>query len=185
MQGVNRLLAALAAAALLVSLASCSSTGRTSSPKPISTGTVPSDAVQVTSATPTSNAPAPTNTSAVAPAYPPKTIAQVKALAQTGNASLLTITNKETKPNGPCQRPNWYAIVDPATTGQALALAELAVFSQESAFTATCPAYLYVFHTASEISAGGYTAGAVILDSGILDVHTGDVTTAPTIEVKQ
>jgi hypothetical protein len=64
-------------------------------------------------------------------------------------------------------------------TGRGLAAAESAAFKNHSSWSAECPAYMYVFHNSKEISAGGYTVGAVILDHGILGVYTADVTSAP------
>jgi hypothetical protein len=117
--------------------------------------------------------------------YPPTTIAQAQTLARSGDASAIHVVKSETRPSGSCQRPNVYATVDAGLSGQALAAAELARFTDESSLTAQCGAFLYLFHSASEIAAGGYTAGAVILDGGLLDVYTGDVTSGPAFEIKQ
>ncbi len=117
--------------------------------------------------------------------YPPKTIAQAQALAITGDASAIHVARSESHPFEGCQRPNVYATADAGLRGQALAAAELARFTDESALTAKCPAFLYVFHSASEIAAGGYTVGAVILDSGLLEVDTGGVASGSAFEIKQ
>jgi hypothetical protein len=115
--------------------------------------------------------------------YPPKTIEQVRTLALSADATRIQVIRRENRPNGSCERPNVYAITDQGLHGQALAAAELATFQDESAFTATCPAFLYVFHNRREMSQPGYTAGAVILDGGLLEVYVGGVTTEPVIKV--
>ena len=118
------------------------------------------------------------------PTYPAKSLEQVKALAQFGDGTRLQIIRRENRPNGSCNGPNVYALVDRKLRGEGLANAELSTFQDESAFDAPCPAFLYVFHTRSESRRGGYTAGAVIYDGGLLDVYVGGLASSPVIHIK-
>lgn len=112
---------------------------------------------------------------AVAPAstaYPPTTIQDAQALAATGAPGDIQIVRSETAPYQGCSRPNYYGIVSPNITGQALAADELDEMEQHMGLDAECPGYLFLFHTVAESTQGGYTAGAVIEDDSTLSVYT-------------
>lgn len=102
----------------------------------------------------------------------PTTIQDAQALAATGAPGDIQIVRSETAPYQGCSRPNYYGIVSPNITGQALAADELDAMEQHMGLDAECPGYLFLFHTVAESTQGGYTAGAVIEDDSTLSVYT-------------
>lgn len=119
-------------------------------------------ATTVPTATPTM-APTPTPTPQ-ATHYPPKTKADLQALAALGDASAIHAFHRESVGlTGVCPQPKVEAIVDPSLTGKKLAEDLLAYYYAEG-LEDPCGSILFAYHSQAEANDGPYTAGRLMLD---------------------
>lgn len=116
------------------------------------------------SATPTAQAAQPTAKPQPAQ-YPPKTEADLHALAAKGNANAIhTFKSESVGLAGVCPQPKREVTVDPGVTGQQLAEDLLAYFYSEQ-IDSPCGSIVFVYHTqAEESTSDGYTAGRILFN---------------------
>lgn len=108
--------------------------------------------------------------------YPPKTKADLQALAAQGDASAIhTVHSESVGMVGACPQPKRIALVDPSITGQQLAEDLLAYFYNSEQMENPCGAIVFVYHKQSETN-DVYTAGRVVLD--VTD-SSGQINTDP------
>lgn len=106
-------------------------------------------------------APQPTPTPQI---YPPKTQANLTALAHRGNADVLHTFDSETVGlTGACPQPKREVTVDPSITGQQLAEDLLAYFYGNH-LDSPCSSVVFAYHTQAESNGDGYTAGRISFD---------------------
>lgn len=123
----------------------------------------------------------PSTTGAGALPYPPKTLAEFKAFAHTGDPTRIHPFASDSKGLPSCPKPNLYAVADPGITGRQLEADESALFVQRGFADQPCGAFLFLFHSATEDQSGGYTVGRVAIDGSTsdpqrhLEVDIGDV----------
>ena len=135
---------------------------------------------------PKASRPSTTVTTAAANTYPPETIAAAEALAHDGDLSqvILVKTYNEGLPS--CPEPNQNVTVPASLTGRALVATLLAYYFSQS-FGGNCGAAIFADHSSSEFSSGGFTAGAVELDTSggsghyNLTVYAGAVAAGPPV----
>lgn len=104
------------------------------------------------------------------PSYPPKTLADLQALAQQGDASQIHEFHAESVGAvGVCSQPKRLVTVDPGITGQQLAEDLLAYFYQKN-LDSPCGSLVFAYHSQAEATGdNGYTAGRVMLDTATSD----------------
>lgn len=163
-----------------------------------SSASTTTDQSQATSA-PTQNQPAQSDqpTPTPAPSYPPKTLADLQALAQQGDASQVHEFHSESVGAvGACPQPKRLVTVSGKIKGKQLAEDLLAYFFQNQ-LDSPCGSIVFAYHSQAEANGdNGYTAGRIMLDTATSDgssnydpnatgltytltLDTGDATTAP------
>lgn len=120
-------------------------------------------------------APAQTQTEAAAnpavahkPSFPPKTLADFRAFAATGDPSQVQQIATSTEGLPSCPEPNIYVTVSPGLTGKALEADLAAFFVQSGLLGNQCQAFVFAYHSESDYQANqgdGFTAGRVALTS--------------------
>jgi hypothetical protein len=120
-------------------------------------------------------APAQTQTAAAAnpavahkPSFPPKTLADFRAFAATGDPSQVQQIATSTEGLPSCPEPNIYVTVSPGLTGKALEADLAAFFVQSGLLGNQCQAFVFAYHSESDYQANqgdGFTAGRVALTS--------------------
>lgn len=136
--------------------------------------------------------PVPSASSAVAaspvaqkPVFPPKTMADFRAFAATGDASQVHQLTTSTQGSGSCPSRNVYVMVSQKLAGRALEADLSAFFVQTGLVSGQCQAFVFADHSRSDYRShlnDGFTAGRVALtNSGSgsqrnLEVDTGEVT---------
>jgi hypothetical protein len=134
------------------------------SPQAANSTPSPTTVAQAATTTPT-KAPTPSPTPTPAAQYPPKTEADLHALAAQGDASAINGFHSESVGlTGICPQPKVEATVSPKITGKQLAEDMLAYFYGQG-MENPCGSVLFVYHNQSEANGDtGYTAGRVLLD---------------------
>lgn len=102
--------------------------------------------------------------------YPPKTKADLMALAAKGDASAIHEFHSESVGlTGVCPQPKREVTVDPSIQGQQLAEDLLAYFYTQQ-LDNPCGSVVFAFHTQAEGSGdNGYTAGRILFDTANSD----------------
>lgn len=118
--------------------------------------------------TPTATATVAASATAVAskPSFPPKTLADFRAFAATGDASQVHQVASSTEGLPSCPEPNFYVTVSQALTGKVLEADLSAFFVQHGLLGNQCQAFVFAFHSKSDYLAhqgDGFTAGRVAL----------------------
>lgn len=102
-------------------------------------------------------------------AYPPKTKADLMALAAKGDASAVHEFHSESVGlTGACPQPKREVTVDPSITGKQLAEDLLAYFYGNQ-LDNPCGSVVFAYHTQAEANGDGYTAGRVLFDTANQD----------------
>lgn len=119
------------------------------------------------------------------PSFPPKTLADFRAFAATGDARQVHQIGTGTDGLPSCPEPSIYVTVSRSLTGRALEADLSAFFVQSGLLGNQCQAFVFAFHSQSDYQENmnnGYTAGRVALttNSGSgprhnLEVDAGDV----------
>jgi hypothetical protein len=119
------------------------------------------------------------------PVFPPKTMADFRAFAATGDASQVHQLVTITQGSGSCPSRNVYVMVSRKLVGRALEADLSAFFVQAGLVGGQCQAFIFAYHSRSDYRShlnDGFTAGRVALtNSGSgsqrnLEVDTGEVT---------
>lgn len=119
---------------------------------------------------PSTSTPAlPRTTTPAAPLFPPRSIADFKAFAQTGDASAIHAFASDSKGLPSCPTPNLYATANPGITGRQLEADESAFFVERGLLDQPCSAFLFLFNSPTEDQSGGYTVGRVAVDGTTSD----------------
>lgn len=113
--------------------------------------------------------PIPTATKAPVSHYPPKTKADLQALAAQGDVSAIQEFHSESVGlTGVCPQPKRLVTVDPSVTGKKLAEDLLAYFYANQ-IDNPCGSVVFAYHTQAEANGDGYTAGRILLDTANAD----------------
>jgi hypothetical protein len=125
--------------------------------------------------TPSANAPTASATAAASapatahkPSFPPKTLADFRAFAATGDASQVHEVRSTTGGLPSCPDPIIYVTISPAVTGRALEADLSAFFVQQGLLSSQCQPVVFAYHSMSDYLANrdnGYTAGRVCVSS--------------------
>jgi hypothetical protein len=118
------------------------------------------------------------------PSFPPKTPADFRAFAATGNAGQVHQIGTGTEGLPSCPAPNIYVTVSLRLRGRKLEADLSAFFLQKGLMGSQCQAFVFAFHSRSDYRAhqnDGYTAGRVALTNSAgsqhnLEVDAGGVT---------
>lgn len=103
-------------------------------------------------------------TPAPASHWPPKTQADLHALAALGNASAIQEIHSESVGLGSCPQPKRSVLVDPSVTGKQL-VEDLLAYWYAQQLENPCGAVVFAYHSQAEYQAGnGYTAGRILLN---------------------
>lgn len=97
------------------------------------------------------------------PIYPPKTLADLHALAAKGDASAIHEFDSESVGLPVCPQPKREVTVSPNITGQQLAEDLLAYFFANG-LDSPCGSVVFAYHSQSE-AGNGYTAGRILVDT--------------------
>ncbi len=116
--------------------------------------------------------------------YPPKSLADFKAFADTGNAGKVQPVGTSSAGQRSCPDTTIFVTVTPGLSGRPLEADLSAFFVHSGLISNQCPASVYAYYSKSEYQAdsagGGYTAGSVALTvsggQSNLAVDTGSVT---------
>jgi hypothetical protein len=97
--------------------------------------------------------------------YPPKTVADLHALAAKGDANAIHEFDSESVGlTNVCPQPKREVTVDPSITGQTLAQDLLAYFYAEKLDSDPCGSAIFAYHNQSE-AGNGYTAGGIVVNT--------------------
>lgn len=110
----------------------------------------------------------PTLTPTPRPIYPPKTAADLHALAAKGDASAIHEFDAETVGlTGVCPQPKREVTVDPSITGQQL-VEDLLAYFYANQLDSACGSVVFAYHTQAEAN-DVYTAGRILVDTQNMD----------------
>lgn len=119
---------------------------------------------------------------AIGASFPPKTVAEFRAFAATGDASQVHEVGTASEGSPSCPTPNIYVTVSPALTGRTLEADLSAFFLQNGLLASQCQAFVFAYHSQSDYLANrndGFTAGRVAVTNNYgspkwnLEVDTG------------
>jgi hypothetical protein len=141
----------------------------------------PADAKQAATAR-TPSAAATKRAAAIGASFPPKTVAEFRAFAATGDASQVHEVGTASEGSPSCPTPNIYVTVSPTLTGRTLEADISAFFLQNGLLASQCQAFVFAYHSRSDYLANrndGFTAGRVAVTNNYgspqwnLEVDTG------------
>lgn len=124
------------------------------------------------------------STTARKASFPPKTLADFRVFAATGDASEVHQVGTATDGLPSCPEPSIYVTVSPALTARELEADLSAFFVRSGLINSRCQAFVFAYHSRNDYKANmnnGYTAGRVALTNtgpGLqrnLEVDAGDV----------
>jgi hypothetical protein len=130
-------------------------------------------------------APKPSATPTVTPTprsiYPPKTAADLHALAAKGDASAIHEFHSESVGLPSCPQPKREVTVDPSITGQQLAEDLLAYF-YANGLDSPCGSVVFAYHAQSEADSF-YTAGRILVDTQNNDPNNTNAQRTMTLDI--